>query len=304
MDKEPTSFLDALVPLKLGGRRNKFFRHPAYPGKIIRHAREHNHPAEAAFHDRYQQRELAALKDDYGISHLSYELITKPVMGREPPLDVFAVVDYVADGVGFDEIMKGANVEVADREEMAEEIDFVAARLLDYIRDKALNGGIINKELLGLTQFLYAPSRPRGERFVLADVDPYAHVLKKPEANVFYANEWAAIGELLRRLTVELLLAEQAVGRTFLARHELERAVDVLPTAIFPAIDHLRQDILHSLEINDPTPVIEADMENGEDEMQSAYWYMFDSIETEPLPSVTGFKSRQAAEDYIQQPKK
>lgn len=182
MNVEKTSYgiRDFYGPLEHAGltdiaNERDILVHPDDPSKLIRTSHED------AFFSKNDMTILVnntnILLDklgEYGINHVNPTYLDQSPDDDTPRL--MTVVDKINSAQPYGEVIKGMSQELVDK------ADGALANMLSYAQNVAENGGIIDPEIMQMSQFVYDSE---GQKLVLVDVEPIgAHEIDISEESI------------------------------------------------------------------------------------------------------------------------
>jgi hypothetical protein len=155
------------MPQPLG----RFFAiHPDDPSKIIRYTSDRASDA----YDKEEMDEKVAntqhVLDNltrHNVPHVNPLFIDETNNQGQPSLMI--VVNRLTNVRSYTEDIISAESVAPD---VAREADLVLERLFDCVDSAVQQGGYLDREMMGLGQFIYDDSRPVGQKMVLIDVEP------------------------------------------------------------------------------------------------------------------------------------
>ncbi|HEX6462392.1 MAG TPA: hypothetical protein VFZ58_03950 [Candidatus Saccharimonadales bacterium] len=139
-------FQEALQPARVGLRENskKFSYLASSPDKLVRSEHQYASIEEALINIRYHNQVLQLFDEQYNIPHVDYQVILG--QSERSALTTYTIVDKLDNAVGYDELLKH-EISAQNAVEIGEEVDFITSKLLHYLKDVALDGGILIREL-------------------------------------------------------------------------------------------------------------------------------------------------------------
>lgn len=151
--------------------RDRYFAiHPDDPSKIIRYTSDRAGNA----YDKEEMDEKVAntqrVLDNltrHNIPHVNPMFIDETNAQGQPSLMI--VADRLTNVRSYTEDIISAESVAPD---VAREADVVLERLFNCVNTATQEGGYLDREMMGLGQFVYDDSRPVGQKMVLIDVEP------------------------------------------------------------------------------------------------------------------------------------
>lgn len=259
--------------------RPNFYIHPDYPDILVRHtiAIGEKYVAGMAIDNQVATETAKTLWENHGIPCLTTELLVDPTPRdnsgpRHNHYDTFHIADIIHDGIDLERLVQRGQF----TSEVFAEADRVYCGLIDWIQTLMFEGGFFMDDITGLSQFIYSPSRPEGQRVVLVDTvtDGFKYVAPADGPNAV-----ANIAKLMDYLVfnvAESLIEMRAAGRSGAAIERMYEFLATIPQAS-PEIVRAVEVIKWHLEQGRPGDVEEYYME-GEWADYSAGLYGSDDL--------------------------
>lgn len=249
---------DFYGPLELSGLSDPasgrdMLVHPDDPSKLVRASHED------AYYDKNEMTELVndtntLLKSlgEHGVTHVNPTYLDQSPNDSTPRLMI--VVDKIDSAQPYSKLL-----EVMPQEQI-DKADDTLVSMLAYTRDVAENGGIIDPEIMHMSQFVYDTEN---QKFILVDVEPIgAHKIDISEESVELIQE----DDVEYRLPTQLsrTVAQLCIDVLELSRHTesplssiraAANAIGALPGSSI-ATDEAKMSLLRMLDTGEVTPDI------------------------------------------------
>lgn len=228
-------------PVDSGG---KYYEHPGLPGKLLRwnNGIDHGDKTIPVFKSLLEE-----LRDRYHIPVVQTDFV---VSDSEQPAsaDVVIVSDKIDDAVPLERLQDPSEMP----EEVVDEFDLLTQRIIAHLRDVYEQGGAFCTELYQYRQYVYSPSRPRGQRLILVDIEPIGFYYEPPNGGRIPGYGSIVLLESIADISNDLLVLEHQTHRELAAASEIIDLVSTIQNNGIASLEEAKQRIVAAIEQSDP----------------------------------------------------